>query len=67
MEATLTIQIQGDCDELTRFEKELQEDVENGNITSMDAQPEFQNKQDKLIKEAANAFEKPQQMMTPSR
>jgi hypothetical protein len=57
-EATLTIQIQGDRDELTSFQEELQEDVENGNITSTEAQQEFQNKQDELIEEAANAFEK---------
>ena len=56
-EATLTIQIQGDRDELTRFQEELQEDVENGNITSTEAQQEFQNKQDELIEEATSAFE----------
>ena len=56
-EATLTIQIQGDRDELTRFQEELQKDVENGNITSTEAQQEFQNKQDELIEEATSAFE----------
>ncbi|PHQ45835.1 hypothetical protein DJ68_10635 [Halorubrum sp. C3] len=56
-EATLTLQVQPDQDALTAAQEDLQEQIEEGEITRQEAQEEYQSTQTELTAEAVSAYE----------
>lgn len=56
-EATLTVQVQPDQEELITLEEELRKEMEEGETSQSEAQQELQSKQAELTKEAVSAYE----------
>lgn len=53
---TVTVAIEADQEKLTERRKEIQSELQNGNISRREAQQQYQKVQTKLRKEAATAF-----------